>query len=103
MVDILGFDLTDFVVNTARSSFESTNFRILMTYKNMNLKEALEYAQGCRHQVQPNYSFMKELIKYEHSLLGSNSLKMTELTKMNAHYSRAYAVDKQDHRSCTTM
>ena len=74
-----------------------------MTNKDMTLREALSFAQKCRHQVQPNYSFMKELIKYELQLLGSNSIKMSELTKMNAHYSRAYAIDVQDNRSCAIM
>lgn len=75
---------------------------ILMTNERMSLKSALNFAQECRHVVQPNYSFMKELIKYEVSVLGSNSIKMSELTKLNAHYSRAYAMDVQE-KTCNLL
>ena len=73
-----------------------------MTNERMSLKSALNFAQECRHVVQPNYSFMKELIKYEVSVLGSNSIKMSELTKLNAHYSRAYAMDVQE-KTCNLL
>ena len=76
--------------------------RILMIRERMTLRQALAHAKKCRHQVQPNYSFMKELIKLEASVFGRSSMKMSELAKMNAHYSRAHAVDTQGSR-CVVM
>ena len=64
----------------------------------MSLRQALAHAKKCRHKVQPNYSFMKELIKLEVSVSGRSTMKMSELAKMNAHYSRAHAVDTQGNR-----
>jgi len=74
-----------------------------MSLERMSLKKALEYTKKCRHQIQPNYSFIKELLKLEHDIYGSNSMKLSELTKLNAHYSRAHAIDIQDNRLCAVM
>ena len=46
----------------------------LMCVQHMTLLEAYTYVKIRRRQIQPNYEFMKQLIKYEFSLYGKNSV-----------------------------
>ena len=76
---------------------------LLIANEGMTLRQALEFCQKSRHQVQPNYSFMKELIKFEHEIRGANSLKVVDLAKLNEHYNRAHAVDTKGDIKCDIM
>eukprot|EP00795_Rhopilema_esculentum_P012770 gene12770-3502_t len=50
----------------------------LMKYKNMELKKAHEFVKSKRRKVKPNPGFWSQLIKYEFSLFGKNTIYMVE-------------------------
>ena len=50
----------------------------LMKFKGMTLKDALEHVRKIKPTIEPNEGFAKQLISYEKSLFGKNSMEITD-------------------------
>ena len=49
-----------------------------MKFKEMTLKQAYEEVQKKRPSIEPNEGFAKQLITYENTLFGKNSMQLSE-------------------------
>ena len=49
-----------------------------MKFKGMTLKDALEHVRKIKPTIEPNEGFAKQLISYEKSLFGKNSMEITD-------------------------
>ena len=57
-----------------------------MKYKNIELKKAHEFVKSKRRKVKPNPGFWSQLIKYEFSLFGKNTIHMVETEEGNKYF-----------------
>ncbi len=78
-ISITSSTKSNILVHCANSVSRSVTLVLIYLLQKMNLKDALVYLKSKRTQyTNPNVGFVKQLIKYENKLYGSNSITLGE-------------------------
>jgi atypical dual specificity phosphatase len=56
----------------------------------MSLSQAYEFVKSKRSQIRPNNGFFQQLIEFERSILGHNTVKMVYVESLNQEFPDVY-------------